>query len=414
KHLGHAEIRGNKQAKTVFPEFDEGQLPLSPSALTIASLLQSHGYRTGAFGKWGLGPVGSTGDPNAKGFATFFGYNCQAQAHSYYPSNLWSNDKKIPLNQPAIPGHAKGDPEPSRWQGEHYAPYRMLEAAESFLRSCSEQSETPFFLYLPFIEPHVAMHPPQSALDRFPREWDTKPYTGDNGYLPHARPRAAYAAMVSDLDRYVGRVLQMLDEQQLTDRTLVIFTSDNGATHPSPKDPAFHVGGADIAFFQSTRHLRGHKGSVYEGGIRVPMIARMPGVIPANTVNATPSYFADWFPTLCDVTGIAKPDGLDGESLWPRLTGQLTTSQRDTAMAWVFPEYSGQVALRDGRWKLVRRQLATRNPGSWELYDIDQDESETRDLASAHPELVAAMAKRLRTAMDDNTHFPVRLPDDGP
>jgi arylsulfatase A-like enzyme len=416
KHLGHAEIRGNKQAKTVFPEFDEGQLPLSPSAQTIASLLQSHGYRTGAFGKWGLGPVGSSGDPNTKGFATFFGYNCQAQAHSYYPPHLWSNAQKIALNTRPIPGHAQRDrePDPAHWQGEHYAPYRMLEAAESFLRAQQDTPDTPFFLYLPFIEPHVAMHPPQSGLDRFPREWDTKPYLGDNGYLPHARPRAAYAAMVSDLDRYVGRVLTLLEDMKLADNTLVIFTSDNGATHPNPKDPAFHVGGADIAFFQSTRHLRGHKGSVYEGGIRVPMIARFPGVIPAGTTNATPSYFADWFPTLCDVSGITKPEGLDGESLWPRLTGRTATVDRDTAMVWVFPEYGGQVAFREGRWKLVRRQLATPKPGPWELYDIDADESETHNVASEQLELVAEMSKRLRAAIDDNVHFPVRLPDDGP
>ena len=259
KHLGHAEIRGNKQAKTVDPRFDEGQIPLSDNSTTLAMLLQNQGYRTGAFGKWGLGPVGSTGSPEKKGFDEFFGYNCQAVAHSYYPATLWKNTSKVQLNSQRIPGHKKqpsGDVRCEDWVGENYAPYRMMDEAIRFL---DESSDKPFFLYLPLIEPHVALHPPLKRLDDFPAEWDTEMYRGENGYLPTARPRAAYAALVTDIDSYVGRILDKLDQLKLTENTLVIFTSDNGATHPSTANVKFHVGGADISFFQSTAYLRGHK-----------------------------------------------------------------------------------------------------------------------------------------------------------
>jgi arylsulfatase A-like enzyme len=411
KHLGHAEIRGNKQAKTKFPQFDEGQLPLSSEARTLAQAFQSAGYATGAFGKWGLGPVGSTGAPDQKGIDEFFGYNCQSVAHSYYPAYLWHNKVKVTLNETPIPGHTEqvdGEVQSERWQGQNYAPHRMIEEAEKFIAS---RKERPFFLYLPFIEPHVAMHPPQASLDRFPKEWDTKAYRGGNGYLPHARPRAAYAAMVSDLDRYVGRVMEALKQSEIDKKTLVIFTSDNGATHARPKEPEFHVGGADMAFFQSTRHLRGYKGSVHEGGIRVPMIARLPSVIPAGTICESPTYFADWFPTLSEAIGLEDPK-LDGESFWSALVGKEPRWKRSKPMVWVFPEYTGQVAMIDGIWKLVRKELATRRPGPWELYDLSSDESESTNVAEQHRERVEQMAAQLRNEMSDNENFPVRVPAD--
>jgi len=411
KHLGHAEIRGNKQAKVQFPEFSEGQHPISDQAVTIAEMLQQSGYATGAFGKWGLGPVGSTGDPNRQGFDKFFGYNCQAVAHSYYPEFLWDNSQRVRLNTKSYPGHRKqpdGPVNASDWVGPNYAPYRMLEQAEAFIEA---NSKRPFFLYLPFIEPHVAMHPPVDTLDRFPKEWDTQEYRGGNGYLPHPRPRAAYAAMIYDLDRHVGRILEALDRFSLTDNTLVIFSSDNGATHAGAGEPDFHVGGADPRFFNSTAGLRGYKGSVYEGGIRVPMIARFPGVIPAGAVQETPCYFADWFPTLCDVANIGKEnkqvlERVDGVSLWPVLKG-AEGFKSGPPMVWVFPEYSGQVALRWDNYKLVRRGLATKEPSGWELYDLSKDPGESTDLSNDLPEIVQQGQKILRDQTDANEVFPV-------
>ena len=189
--------------------------------MTIAQVFQKAGYATGAMGKWGLGPVGSTGDPNRQGFDLFFGYNCQAVAHSFYPPHLWRNAEKIAINAKPIPGHAKqpeGEVKLDDWIGETYAPKLMIAEAEKFIAA---NAARPFFLYLPFIEPHVAMHPPRESVEKFPVDWDREVYRGENGYLPHPRPRAGYAAMINDLDGYVGRVLAALDTAGVAGRTLV-------------------------------------------------------------------------------------------------------------------------------------------------------------------------------------------------
>ncbi len=409
RHLGRAEIRGNRQAKLSDAKWEEGQHPLSAEAVTIAQVFQQAGYATGAMGKWGLGPVGSTGDPNRKGFDLFFGYNCQAVAHSFFPATLWRNAEKVPLNAKPVPGRARQPEGPVRledWQGERYSSRAMVAEAEDFIR---RQAARPFFLYLPFIEPHVAMHPPPEWVDRFPREWDPEPYRGESGYLPHPRPRAGYAAMIAMLDDHVGRVLAALDQAGVAGRTLVVFSSDNGTTHEGPKGTKFHVGGADPAFFASTGPLRGFKGSVYEGGLRVPMIARLPGRIPAGRVNEQPGYFADWFPTLCEAAGLRAPAGLDGESLWPALTTGRAAPRR-TPMVWVFPEYGGQVAVQLGDLKAVRRGLRTPQPGGWEVYDLARDPGEARNLAAERPELIRAAEDVLRREMQPNALFPVAVP----
>jgi arylsulfatase A-like enzyme len=190
----------------------------------------------------------------------------------------------------------------------------------------------------------------------------------------------------------------------------VIFTSDNGTTHPRPQSERFHVGGVDAVFFNSTAGLRGYKGSVYEGGLRVPMIARLPGRIPAGTVNAMPTYFPDWFPTLCDAAALPRPDGLDGESIWPVLQGNQTTTARTTPMVWVFPEYGGQVAIRLGDFKLVRQNLKTARPGPWEIYDLSKDHAEANDLAAARPDLIREAENILRREVSENARFPVPIP----
>lgn len=409
RHMGHAEIRGNIQAQKSFPQFTEGQYPLSARALTVAQVFRKAGYATGAIGKWGLGPVGSTGDPNTQGFDFFFGYNCQALAHSYYPTHLWRNAERVPFNDRPVPGHR---PQPSgevrleAQTAEHYAPTRMVAEAEQFI---AEHRKDRFFLYLAFIEPHVAMHPPKASVDRFPTSWDDEPYRGQNGYLPHPRPRAAYAAMISDLDDHVGRVMQALDSAGLTDRTLVVFTSDNGTTHPAGKNPRFGTGGVDSGFFNSTAGLRGYKGSVYEGGLRVPLIVRLTGRIPAGSVNDRPSYFADWFPTLCDAARLKTPRGMDGQSLWPQLMGRKNPAQH-RPMVWVFPEYGGQVAVRMNDFKAVRQRLKTPQPGAWELYDLKSDPNEQTDLAGQRPELIAQAEAILRDQVAENPVFPVPIP----
>ena len=414
KHLGHADIRGNMQASKKSPQFKEGQLPMESTSLTMAEVFKKAGYDTAAIGKWGLGPPGSTGDPNKHGFDLFFGYNCQAVAHSYYPKFLWRNDQQILINEKPIPGGAQkpeGEVRAEDYIGQNYAPDLMVKEARDFLSSRGSQSEKkPFFLYLAFIEPHVAMHPPKDRLDEYPMEWDTQPYRGESGYLPHPRPRAAYATMISDLDRHVGAVMKALEESGFGSNTLVIFTSDNGATHEGKPTSSFHIGGADTEFFDSEGDLRGFKGRVYEGGIRVPMIARFPGKIAAGKIDDTPGYFADWFPTLCAAANLPPPAGLDGDNLWPVISGAGTLANHKP-MVWVYPEYGGQVAVRIGDFKVVRPDLMTKKPGDWEVYDIAKDRGEKTDLAATRKDLIGAAIKLLKTEVSPNANFPLTIPD---
>jgi arylsulfatase A-like enzyme len=408
KHLGHTTIRGNLPAQDENGNRVEGQHPIPAEALTIAEVLQASGYVTGAMGKWGLGPVGSTGDPNAQGFDHFYGYNCQRVAHSYFPPHLWDDADRVVINSNPIPGSARqpeGEVTMEDWFDENYASDLILEDALAFIE---EHQQEPFFLYLPFIEPHVAMHPPAELVESYPEDWDDRPYRGQAGYLPHPRPRAGYAAMITDLDEHVGAVLAALDEFGLADNTLVIFTSDNGTTHENRNDPVFGVGGVDAAFFNSTNGLRAFKGSVYEGGLRVPLIVRWPGHIEPGTVTAQPTYFPDLFATLCEVIDREIPNTVDGISILPTLTGLGEQAPRNS-MVWIFPEYGGQVAVRFGDWKLVRQGLNRRNqpPGPWELYNITEDIGEQDDIANTHPDLVQQGIAILRQQMDDNPLFPV-------
>jgi arylsulfatase A len=388
KHLGHAEIRNNKDSGNgrEFP----GQWPISDGAVTLAEVLKAAGYATGGFGKWGLGPSDSSGGPNNQGFDRFYGYNCQRNAHSYFPPFLDDDREQEIINKNPIPGHQhkpEGEIKADDYRAETYAPDRILEEALAFL---DERKAEPFFLYLPFVEPHVAMHPPQEWIDRYPEEWDEKKgvYRGESGYLPHPRPRAAYAAMISDLDEHIGTIMARLDKLGLRENTLVVFTSDNGPTLLG-NNSGFHVGGADPAFFNSTAGLRDWKGSVYEGGMRVPTIVRWPGTVEAATTTDTPSYFPDWFPTLCKAAGAKMPDNLDGLDLSAVLLGG--TSDRGKPMIWEFHGYGGQIAVTDWPWKAVRQDINSKKPGAWELYHLENDRSESSDLVAKHPEIVTRL-----------------------
>ncbi|WP_411846507.1 arylsulfatase [Roseibacillus persicicus] len=385
KSLARAEIRNNGDSKNgrKFP----GQWPVSEEAVTLAEVLQSAGYRTGGFGKWGLGPTDSSGSPLRQGFDRFYGYNCQRNAHSFYPPFLDDDEGVEILNDPAIPGHAKklqGEVLAETYRGQVYAPDRILEEALEFIEAHKEE---PFFLYCPFVEPHVAMHPPAEWVDRYPREWDEEKgvYRGTSGYLPHPRPRAGYAAMISDLDEHVGAVMDRLEELELAENTLIVFTSDNGTTHRG-SDPDFNIGGVDSDFFNSLRGLRGFKGSVYEGGLRVPAIVRWPGRIEPGGRSQTPSYFPDWFPTFCAAAGVVPPSGLDGVNLLEVLVGEKTLV-REVPMLWEFHGYGGQVAVIDGDWKAVWMGFARKGKRPpWALYHLKTDPAEEKDLASKEPE----------------------------
>ena len=401
KQLHRAQIRGNKK----FPKF-EGQWPLEKGTQTLATALQNAGYQTGGFGKWGLGNATNSGNPNSLGFDTFYGYYCQRVAHSYYPPYLNHNDRRETLNVPPVPGHYKVPEDQranfdgfARFEGRVYAPDRILAEALQFVR---ENSARPFFLYLPFVEPHVAMQPPGEWVDAYPTEWDEKPYLGTSGYTPHPRPRAGYAAMISDLDEHVGFVMAELEALGLAENTLVLFTSDNGPTHD--------VGGADTKFFHSTGGLHGRKGSVFEGGLRVPLIARWPGRIPAKTVCQRPSGFHDLLPTLCEVAGAKKPKGTHGESLVPCLLNGAS-GPRKTPMVWEFHGYRGQQAvLFPNDIKVVRRNVR-KEPGPWQVFDLAQDPQESTDLSKSHPEWIQKAKKILAEERTPNANFPMKTLD---
>lgn len=396
QNLAHAEIRSNRDSGNgrIFP----GQFPITADIVTIAEVLKEAGYTTGAFGKWGLGPSNTTGSPMKQGFDRFFGYNGQRNAHSYYPAFLDSDEKEVLINPYPIPGHDRkpeGEVKADDYRAKVYAPDRILSEAVKWLDA---NKEKPFFLYLPFVEPHVAMQPPQEWLDQYPTSWDEEngEYRGQNGYLPHPRPRAGYASMISDLDQHVGAILDRLEKHGLSDHTIVVFTSDNGPTHGS-RDPRFHVGGAACTFFQSAGGLKGFKGSVDEGGIRVPCVVRWPGKVQPGTKSELPSYFPDWFTTFTSISGGSQPKSqqLDGIDLTAELTG-AGTPERNAPLIWDFTGYTGLVAIRDGDWKAVRRNCNSNkaNPSPWELYNLATDRAEANDLASQHPEIV----KRLETA----------------
>ena len=397
QHLGRTPVRNNKETG------DEGQFPLPDETFTMAELFKQHGYATGAFGKWGLGMVGTTGDPNNQGFDTFYGYNCQRVAHSFYPPHMWHNDQQITINENPVPGRAaqpEGEVRFEDWLGENYGPDLILDQALQFIDT---HKDNPFFLYLPFIEPHVAIQPHPEDVAAYPEAWDTDPYRGAQGYTPHPRPRAGYAAMITDLDEHVGQVLAKLDEHGLAENTLIIFSSDNGATYPKGDG---HVGGADTTFFESNGELRGFKSHVYEGGLRVPMLVRWPGRVAPGSVSDQVSYFPDHFASFCELLGTDQPENTDGQSLLGVFQGQETFEHEP--LVWVFSSHTGntKLALRMGDWKAVCLRNKT-----WELYNLAEDIGETRNLAASHPEIVAQAVSYLRTQAQPNEAFPATIPD---
>lgn len=384
KHGGHAWIRSNSEVQP------EGQSPLPAGEVTLAELLKQRGYATAAIGKWGLGPPGSEGDPLRQGFDQFFGYNCQRHAHSHYPTWLRRNGEKIEL--PGNDGKT----------GKQFSHDLFEEEALKFLRA---HADRPFFLYLPFTIPHVAIQVPEDSLAEYRGKWDDPPYDGQRGYLPQPAPRAGYAAMVTRMDRSVGRILDLLKQLHLDDRTLVLFSSDNG---PAPGG----VGGSDSEFFASSAGLRGLKGSVYEGGLRVPLIARWTGRIRPGQVSDHVCYFPDLLPTVLDLVGASAgvPGDIDGLSFAPTLLGRPGEQKKHDYLFWEFFGYGGQQAVRRGDWKGVRHNLR-KGETRIELYNLKEDPGEQQDVAAQHPDIVKQLEQIMRTARVPSKLFPLPVLD---
>ncbi len=356
QHTGHTTVRANFGP-------DGERIPLNDEDITVAEVLRSAGYMTGMIGKWGLGEPGTTGLPNNQGFDHWFGFLNQHNAHSFYPPYLWRNDRIVYFN------------ENEHGQRQTYVQDLFIEEALEFIRS---NKDGPFFLYLPFTLPHTELAARQDMLEKYSGKFDEVAFPPKEGRPAVEESKATYAAMVSTLDHDVGRIMRELDEQGIAENTLVIFTSDNGAATED---------GAVAEYFNGSGPLRGIKRDVYEGGIRVPMIASWPGTIKADAVDDTSHVvFWDVLPTLAELAGADFPAGLDGISITPSLL-HGTPVGNDRPLYWEFqknPKSAMKQAVRWGRWKAVRLG----EEADLELYDLQNDIGETENVAARHPELV--------------------------
>ncbi len=382
---GHTPIRGNKEWKP------EGQWPIPDAAFTIAEMVKQAGYITGAFGKWGLGYPGSEGDPNRQGFDEFYGYNCQRMAHNYYPSHLWDNQQKVILEKNS--GDKFGT----------YAPELIHQRALQFIE---KNKDKPFFLFYPNIIPHAELLLPEENLAQFrgkllpEKQFEGAEFGDSNfrngGYGTQPESHAAFAAMVTLLDKQVGEVLDKLKKLGLDKNTVVMFSSDNGP----------HLeGGADPDYFDSNGPLQGYKRDLYEGGIREPMIAWWPGKIEAGTTSDLISAFWDVMPTVAELAGIDKPENIDGISFLPTLLNKEGQEKHDY-LYWEFHEKGGRKAIRKGNWKFVQYNVLVPEKTTTELYDLSKDIGEENNVAAEHPEIVKEMLQLMPSARTESDVFP--------
>lgn len=392
RHTGGCDIQDLKRVNPKEGSADSqlgGDWPVSKDAYLLPKALKKAGYLTGAFGKWGLGEYGSTGAPDQQGVDVFYGYTDHRVCHSFYPEFLWRDGRKEIINTPGIPGHQKapaGAVDDSKYTGQKHASKLIIDETLKFVDARAADHQ-PFFLYYAPLEPHVAMQPPKEWVDQYPKDWDKEEYRGDKGYLPHSRPHAAYAATISFLDHNVGLLLDKLKASGMERNTLVIFTSDNGTTHD--------VGGVDHGFFNSVDGLRGLKGQLYEGGIRVPCIVSWPGKVPAGKTNDQPAYHADIMPTLCALAGVdaGKPYG---DNLLPLWTSDIDSLPTRKPMVWCGGGYGGQAAVRIGHMKAIRRNLFSETPSPWEVYDLTDDRAEAKDLATTRGDVIQEAVEVLK------------------
>lgn len=382
KHGGHSYIRGNYELGGFEDTLEGGQMPLPEGVFTIGHLMKKAGYVTGAIGKWGLGMANTTGDPNKQGFDYFYGYLDQKQAHNFYPTHLWENGRWDTLSNPFIYVHRplpKDETNPAAfdyYKGKEYSLDKMVEKTIAFIKN---NKNKPFFLYLPYTGPHVSLQAPDAAVKEYIGQFEESPYHGEKGYASTLYPKSTYAAMITYMDKQIGKIMELLKALKLDENTIVMFSSDNGTT--------FDVGGVDAAYFNSVAGLRGRKQDLYEGGIREPFIARWPKHIPAGKITDHISVQYDLMSTLADLTGM-KPPQTDGLSFLPTLLGKGEAQQQHDYLYFEFPEKSGQVAIRIGQWKGVKSNMKKSKNGPWELYDMVNDPNETKDLSSQHPEWI--------------------------
>lgn len=396
KHSGHAQIRGNFELGGYTDATEFGQMPLNPGTPTIATMMQQAGYHTSLIGKWGLGGPGSHGEPNKHGFDYFFGYLDQKQAHNHYPTHLWENDTVFPLDNRFVHPHQRLPEGADAHDPESYAAYQREDFAQErltlkALEIIENQRNNPFFIYFALATPHAAMQAPENEIEAY-SHFEETPYQG--GYLPQRRPRATRAAMITNIDSALGRIMNKLEELGLAENTLIVFSSDNG---PAPE------GGSDVEFFDSNASYRGVKRDLYEGGIRMPTLAWWPGSVRAGAISNHVSAFWDVMPTLAELAGVESPDS-DGLSFLPTLLGQ--NQKRHENLYWEFHNVNGAHAQAVRFWdaagiswkgvKVYNRNSAGEPP--LELYNLDQDAVEEHDVSASNPALVIQAENLLRTS----------------
>ena len=375
-HTGHGWIRGN------------GDIPLRPEDVTIAEMLRDAGYRTAVIGKWGLGSPGSTGMPDRQGFDHAFGFLDHRHAHRQYTDHLWRNGQRAPIDLE-----------------RDYVNDLFTQDATAFIQ---QNDARPFFVYLNYTVPHAELRAPEDSMAAHRGQFPEKPFDNQKadarpagaspelptlGYRSQPTPFAAFAAMITRMDRDIGRLADLLRARGIERNTLVMLVSDNGP---------HQEGGANPVFFKSSGPLRGIKRDLYEGGIRVPMIASWPGTIPAGRVSNHPWAHWDMLPTLGDVAMAKSPTGIDGLSMARALRGE---SQRPHEfLYWEFHERGFQQAVRMGQWKAVR----LKKDAPLELYNLVSDPGEQRDVAAGNPKVVARIEAYLKTARTESERWPIK------
>ena len=362
-HTGHCYVRGNKEIKPV------GQHPMPADTLTVAEVFKKEGYATGAFGKWGLGSPGSEGDPINQGFDRFYGYNCQRNAHTFYPTWLYDDLKKVELD------------------GKTYSHDLIADQAFAWIK---EKKDEPFFCYFPITIPHAAMHAPEEYVAPFRKQFaEYENVIGKYAGPPVKNPVAAFAGMMVKFDETVGELLDLLKELGIDDDTIIMFTSDNGP---------HKEGGHRPEVFNSNGPLKGLKRDLTEGGVRVPFMARWPGKIKAGTTSEHLAGFWDFLPTCADLIDADVPPGLDGISFLPALLGKDNEQKAHDYLYWEFFERGGKRAVRFGKWKAIQVNVH-KNPNSpIQLFNLDDDLGETTDLASKYPEVLDRARKMFKEA----------------
>lgn len=388
QHMGHTHVRGNAGGAEM------ARQSLRDQDVTVAEVLKGAGYTNALIGKWGLGEVGMPGHPLNQGFDFFYGYLNQTHAHNYYPEFLYRNLDKEPLRNVVQrvekPAGYKGFIGGAATKRIDYSHDLFATEAVDFLRTHRDET---FFLYLALTIPHANN--------------EGSRLTGNGAEVPDYGPYAdkdwpdadkGQAAMITRMDGDVGRILDLLDELGIEENTLVFFTSDNG-----PHDEARH----NLERFDPSGPLRGIKRALYEGGVRVPAICRMPGTVPAGTVSDHIAYGGDWMATAAELAGAKPPVGIDSISLVPTLTGNSEEQKQHEYLYWEFYEQGSRQAVRFGPWKAVRQPMLS---GPLELYNLEADLGETKNIADDHPEVVARATRYLEEAHSPHPNWQIPKP----